>query len=268
MLAPQRKTVFALLAVLLGGATAKATPQGDLNVVQTLTYLDQVGAYYQQLPNYRAKFRYTARRPGEEKPSDTFMGTITVQGNQYRLEIPGQTTYVDGTTVWVHVKEAGNKEEVNISDYSPAEEELNFSQIYTLHKEGYTPVDHQTITQGKHRYEVIELEPIDSEDNEGETTALYKHVKLTISQATQRITQWAVTLDDGTEEVYDIKKFKSKIDIRVGYFQFDMAAHKGIEIIDLTEDGRYTSPTAAEGEAAAVPTPAIADDHAISTTTN
>src|SRR5688572_18985018 len=111
---------------------------------KALETLDAMSKKYKSIPAFEANLAYTLTND-VEKINEEFKGKITVKGDKYRLVLPEQEVINNGTTVWTYLPEA---KEVNIDNYDPNSDELNFSKFYEVYKKGYKYMYLEDKTEG------------------------------------------------------------------------------------------------------------------------
>ena len=151
-------------------------------------------------------------------------GTAFVKQNKFKLDLLFATTWFDGKTQWVLLKDAN---EVNISNPSP-QELITISPLalLNLYKTGYNlkkPV-RKTI-QGKELLQ-IELTPTDSSRE-------FKNLTITLDKNTNSVTNVSFTTREGIKNTLTITKYQSDNNFSNDLFTFNKFNHPGVEVIDL-----------------------------------
>lgn len=199
--------------------TAAEVVQNDSRAEKTL---NEMSKKYQAMKAYTASFSQTLENPNS-KIKETMKGDITVMGNKFRLAMDGHEVINNGTTIWTFMK---NENEVNISNYDAADEEITPNQIYNMYQKGYKYNFLREEKQGGQVYEIIELTP------EDRSNPVFK-VELTINQKDKTLKSWKMFRNNGNRYTYDITNFVPNPTVAANDFTFDKAKYKGVKVIDL-----------------------------------
>lgn len=184
--------------------------------------LNAVSKKYEALKSYKADFGYELENTSA-KVNEKFSGEIFVKGSKFNLKLGAQEIINNGSTVWTFLKE---ENEVNVSDYSPDEDEINPTKIHTMYRQGfkYLLTDDENI-KGE-IFKVVELVP------ENKKKQFFK-IKIWISKKDNSISRWKIFEKNGNRYLYIINKFQSNIKLEDAQFTFDKAKYPGVEVIDL-----------------------------------
>jgi outer membrane lipoprotein carrier protein len=212
---PSAPAVAAKPAVTAAAEMAQKDPRAEKT-------LNEMSKKYQAMKAYSASFSQTLENPNS-KVKETMKGDITVMGNKFRLSMDGHEVINNGTTIWTFMK---NENEVNISDYDPADEEITPNQIYNMYQKGYKFNFLREEKQGGQVYEIIELTP------EDRSNPVFK-VELTIHQKDKTLKSWKMFRNNGNRYTYDITNFVPNPPVAASDFTFDKAKYKGVKVIDL-----------------------------------
>lgn len=172
--------------------------------------------------NFQATFTYHSQAP-QEQPGEALQGTITVQGNQYRLVTAEQEIINNGKTVWTYLMAA---KEVQINDYNPDQETATPWAILTNYRQDYSVFSFRTQQVGDQCYEVIDLLVKDK------ACSLLK-ITLTIEQATKHIKRLEALDSNKTLHIFCINHFVTDVALYDTFFSFSPEQYAGIEIIDM-----------------------------------
>ncbi|MDD4246493.1 MAG: LolA-like putative outer membrane lipoprotein chaperone, partial [Dysgonamonadaceae bacterium] len=151
-------------------------------------------------------------------------GTAFVKQDKFKLELLFATTWFDGKTQWVLLKDAN---EVNISNPAP-QELITISPLalLNLYKTGYNlgkPIK-KTI-KGKELIQ-IEMSPIDKSQE-------FKELTITLDKKTNSVTDVSFTTKDGIKSSLAITNYQIDNDFTNDLFTFNKYNHPGVEVIDL-----------------------------------
>ncbi|MGB3617299.1 MAG: outer membrane lipoprotein carrier protein LolA [Catalinimonas sp.] len=209
------------LALLFGLHATTARAQYD---PKAKAVLDAVSDTYQKLDAFKANLT----RSIESAEGDVFAsmnGEIVVSGEKYNLMMDDLQIITDGKTVWSYMKEAN---EVNISNYDPAEGEITPTSIYSLYKEGYKYVLMSEMKADNG--EVIQTIDLEPEDRRSEVSK----IRLMVNKKDKTVRKWIVQeRGTNTRQVFEINKFEPGVPVTGSTFAFSKAAHPGVTEVDL-----------------------------------
>lgn len=207
------RPVFFLISFLVLATAASA--QYDANA---LAVLNAMSTKYKKINAYQATFSQNVKNEIAEV-NESLNGKIFVKGDKYKLEVAGQEIFNNGEEVWSFNKELG---EVTVTVYDPAEQEINLGNIYDLYKEGYK---YNLVTTSAAGERFVELDP------ESRDKSYYK-IKMTIDK-NDELKNFTVLERSGNIYFYEIKGFEPKPNLTDATFNFDMAKHPNVELIDF-----------------------------------
>ncbi len=190
---------------------------------QVEALLDEVGKRYKALSSFKAEFTYSLESPANGV-NEAYKGEILVKGDKFYLKLGSQEIINNGNTVWTYLKD---ENEVNISDYSPDEDEISPNKIYTLYRKGYKYRILDEKTEKSPGNSVIELVPTDK------NKPIFK-VKIFINKKDKSIKSWKMFEKSGNRYTYLISKLtKNPPGVDDKAFVFDKTKYKGVAINDL-----------------------------------
>ncbi|GHM99825.1 hypothetical protein WSM22_13150 [Cytophagales bacterium WSM2-2] len=211
-----KKVVFAFIGVLfVKVSTAQYDPKA-------LEVLEAMSKRYKAITAFEAMFTSTLINESANV-KDEFKGKMTVKGDKYRLELPEQQVYNNGTTVWTYLP--GNKE-VNIDNFDPKSDDLNPSKIFDMYKKGFKYMLLGDKTEGGVPCDEIDLVP-EKKD------AQYFKIKMMISKKDKSVQNWSMFDRSGNRYKYVITKFTPNVKVDDNFFAFDIKKFPGVEAIDL-----------------------------------
>lgn len=208
-----------LFVVVLLGVTVSSYAQYDKKAFEKL---EAMSAKYKNTEAYKSEFIYSLINDVENIQED-FVGTITVKGDKFILDLDEQEIYNNGVTVWTYLPDVN---EVNIDNYNPVENEITPSKIYTAYKEGYKyiylgdeKVDGKSVS-------VIDLIP----DNKN---SQFFKIKLLISNKDSSLIGWTIFDKSGNKYKYSITDYTPDVKVEDKDFEFNTKKYPGVEVIDL-----------------------------------
>jgi len=149
---------------------------------------------------------------------------ITVKGQKFKLEIPGNTIVCDGKTIWNYNKDA---KEVTIKNFDAENDEQNPAKIFTMYENGYKYKYSNDEKVGAANCAVIDLFPAVKPEKKK-----FHTVKLYVDKTKKQIAKLGMLMKDGGQNVYDIKAFKPNTEIADAIFTFDTKGLKPDQISD------------------------------------
>lgn len=189
---------------------------------KALEILEAMSKKYKAIEAFEADISYTLSND-VEKINEEFKGKITVKGEKFRLALPEQEVYNNGTTVWTYLPDA---KEVNIDNFDPDSDDINPSKIYEIYKKGFKYLYLSDKTEGGVMCEEVDLVP-DKKD------AQYFKIKMMIVKKDKSIQSWTMYDKAGNRYKYTISKFNPNLKVDDAFFTFDPKKYPGVEVIDL-----------------------------------
>ncbi len=216
-----KKIILLSICSVLNFAFAYSTEiptQNTASKAKAGLILDAMSKKYAAIPSFNATFTYST-----EGLKDSYKGDVTVKGKKFRLKLAGQEIFNNGVTVSTFIKESN---EVNVSNFDPAEEGINPAKIYTIYKKGYKYTFIEEQKAGTKVYEVVELTP-------EKATSQVAKVRITVDKKDKSVKSWKITTKDGKKQNFKIDKYVVLKGISDGYFTFDKTKYPGVEVVDL-----------------------------------
>ena len=183
--------------------------------------LDAVSAKFKTYSSVQAKFSLKIENAtGKSLGNKT--GTVYMKGNKYRISVPGQEIYSDGSNVWTYDKSSN---EVTINKIDPASNSITPQKLFTnfYDKDFLYKLNDNVKINGKKMQE-IELTPIDK------TKAFHK-VILYVANAAINTTK--IFEKTGNRYTYSVNSLIANTAIPEATFAFDAKAFPGVEVVDL-----------------------------------
>ena len=148
-------------------------------------------------------------------------GTLILKGEQFRIDMEKQLIVNNGTTHWIYLKEMN---ELTIMDYDSEDEDaLSPNKLFTVYNEDYKNAYVQAKSINGERMHIIDLFPKES--------GPIMKIRLTINALKNQISILALYDKNGGVYTYNIKNFKSNLDVVP--FNFDATNYPEVEVIDL-----------------------------------
>jgi len=189
---------------------------------RALTILDNMSNKYQNMGAYLANFTYSLHNE-QEGISESFDGSLLVEGDKFRLIMAGQEIYCNGNTVWTYIEEIN---EVNIDNYYPEEMEMSPSNIYAAYKKGYKYQFIEEIKTNGSTSQIVDLVPED-------TGSPFFKIRLEIGKDNLNLNSWEIFDKNGNRYNYSVKSVQVQANKSQKEFEFDLKRYPGVEVIDL-----------------------------------
>lgn len=189
--------------------------------------LDDMGKKYQTVKSFKAEFTYTLESPAKNGVKENFKGGITVKGNKFYLDLGSQEVINNGTHQWTIMKD-GKNIEVTKSDYTPDEDDITPTKIYTVYKKGFKYTVNTEANDNKVANDVIDLIP------EDKSKPVFK-IRIVIAKKDNSIKSWKIFEKNGNRYTYVVSKFTPNVPVEDKLFVYDPKKFKDAEFVDLTE---------------------------------
>ncbi len=185
--------------------------------------LDEVSKKYKAIPSFKAGFSILRESPNSGKANETDNGEITVKGSKFHLKLKDQEIYNNSAKVWTYLRTSN---EVTINNYSPDDDELNPTKIFTVYKKGFKYSLAGEEKEAGQVYDVIDLSPEKAKNQQ-----VYK-IKLIINKKDKSLKRWRVFEKNGNRYTYTITNF-TPVTLEDKDFVFDKTKYKGVEEVAL-----------------------------------
>jgi len=217
------KVLIALLfaQTLLPAQTPAAPETSD---PQAKKVLDKIRKKYDAYKTVELAFSLTIEVPGEDK--EVRKGTITQEGQKFRLDMSDQIIISDAVTTWVYEKKA-NEVQINNADPNDANSLLSPKDLLNRYQKGdYLYAITDKTTEGNKVLTQIEFKPKDRNSE-------YAKLRLSIDETSGTIQNLKAFAKDGSRYTFSITKLSPNITLPVNMFSFDKNAFKGVRVEDL-----------------------------------
>ncbi|MDX9928291.1 MAG: outer membrane lipoprotein carrier protein LolA [Bacteroidales bacterium] len=209
-----KKYLFILMAIT---AWNPSPAQEDPEAVMIL---DRFSNAVKAAPSISMEFFMTTTDLPENR-TDTLTGAIVISGDKYRLTMPESTTWFNGTDNWNYMPSV---KEVTITRPSP--DDISFfskpSLLFGMYRQDYKArLTDQTSSEW-----IIDLYPNDIKSD-------MIRVRLSIGKQGLDLRTAEYKTRNGLTIRLDIRQYNLKFKPDSKYFDFNPAAYKGVEIIDM-----------------------------------
>jgi outer membrane lipoprotein-sorting protein len=156
-----------------------------------------------------------------ENRTDSIEGSVVIAGDKYRLTLPENTTWFNGTDSWNYMPSVN---EVVIT--RPEEEDLSFfskpSLLFEMYKDDYRV----RLVEESSSLQVIDLYPKDIRSD-------MIRIRLTINKKGSELRTAEYRTRDGITVTLEVTEYNLKFKPDNNFFDFNPSDYKGIEIIDM-----------------------------------
>ncbi|MFT3910661.1 MAG: outer membrane lipoprotein carrier protein LolA [Ferruginibacter sp.] len=210
-----------LMILIISGVQAQAPKGMGSSDPEAKKVLDAVSAKFKSFKSVTAKFLLNIEN-AEGKNVGSKKGTVYMKGNKYRVTIPGQEIFSDGSNTWTYDKSAN---EVTINKIDPTANSITPQKLFTnfYDKDFLYKLNQNVKINGKTMQEV-ELTPIDK------TKAFHK-VLVYVDKSSINTTK--VFEKTGNRYTYSVSSMITNGVIDDGTFIFDAKKYPGVETVDL-----------------------------------
>ena len=205
-----------LITLLLLAAVA-AFSQKDPEAVKVLSEFSKRAA---SAPSVKIDFDIVAYDAQEDQETE-LGGTAVIKGDSYMLTLPDNLIRTDGKAVWNYMPEVN---EVTITAPDPSD--VSFiskpSLLFTMHEKGFKV----RLLEQNAREWIIDLYPEDI------STGLVR-IRLAIGKSLYDLRSAEYKTREGITLTLTASGYDLTFRPPTGYFTFNPADHKGVEVIDM-----------------------------------
>jgi len=206
-----------IILVIFLFAFFKVSGQSDAEAIKIL---DSFSSKALSAPSVSMKFQLVTVNIARGT-KDTLNGSVILAKDQYRLELPNNIIWFNGTTLWNYLVA---EKEVTIT--KPDRKDDSFmnrpSSIFTLYKKGYKI---RLLEENPVSW-VIDLYPED-------TNSELVRVRLTIGKTMLNLINAEYKRKDGITAFLNVKEYNLKTIPDASFFVFNPKNYRDVEIIDM-----------------------------------
>lgn len=203
-----------LLSIIL---TASLSGQND---PKAISILDKFSLKASSAPSVSMKFLFV-RNDQVQKSIDTVAGSVVLSKDSYKLELPDNIIWYNGATSWSFLPA---EDEVTITE--PDKKDNSFesrpSLIFNMYKDGYKC---RLLEENSDAY-LIDLYPTDIKND-------IIRVRISIAKPSLDLKSFEYKMRDGVVITLKVTGYSIAGKPAAGFFEFDTAKHRGVEIIDM-----------------------------------
>lgn len=206
------QALFTLLMLLLLAGGGRAQAQDADQLVRRLE------EKYNSDQALKAQFTQTVSQGGQ---TNTLSGTLTLQGDRYRVTTDQQTLVTNGETTWIYTPARG---QVLVNDYVEDETAFSPSRFFDGYRERYRVSDVRTTQREGEKHYVLTLKP----KQEG---AFFREVTLWMRASDAVVTRLAVRDANQSKMTFALRDVSFGVETDASTFRFD--APQDAEVVDL-----------------------------------
>jgi outer membrane lipoprotein carrier protein len=215
-----------IMGLVAQTALAQSPPKPESNDPGAKALLDKVRKKYEGYKTIEAAFALTIELPGQ--PKEVQRGTISQDGNKFRLDMTDQVIVSDGQSTWIYLKK-NNEVQINKADPGDMSESgfMTPKDLLKRYEKGdfiYSTVD-PTTENGK-SVTNIEFKPKDKKSE-------FSKLRLAIEEKTLTIVSIKAFAKDGSRYTFGISKLSPNKKFASGHFTFDVKKYPGVKVEDL-----------------------------------
>jgi len=210
--------IISFVAVLSLNAQPKGMGKSD---PEGKKVLDAVSAKFKTYKSVQAKFILKIENAAG-KNLGTKNGNVFMKGTRYRVSVPGQDIFSDGSNVWTYDKSSN---EVTINKIDPTANSITPQKLFTnFYDKDFLYKLNGTVKQGTKNMQEVELTPIDK-------TKPFHKVLLHVSNNVINTTK--IFEKTGNRYTYSVNNMATNGVIPDATFVFDVKKYPGVEVVDL-----------------------------------
>lgn len=220
-----KKLLFSLFGLLLlGSISAQSGAPAEKNDPEAKKVLDKIRKKYEAYKNIEAAFSLSIEVPGQ--PKEVQKGTISQEGDQFRLEMDQQIIVSDTKTTWVYLKK-NNEVQLNNADPNADNGFLTPKELLKRYQKGdflYAITD--KISEAGKVLTQIEFKPKDKNSE-------YSKLRLSIDEKAGTLNSIKAFGKDGSRYTFLITRLTPNKQFPTGTFSFDSKKYPGVRVEDL-----------------------------------
>ena len=192
--------------------------------------IDDMVAQFKSYPSVSISFSANVSQRQDDSETEQ-EGQLWLKGNRYKLEIPDQVFYFDGSKIYHHLRKV---KEVNVAKPDPDNDDEDFQLMnpqtwfHLTSKNFESNLLKESTQNGRKVYE-IDLYPIRLK------TTKYSRIRVMVEKTTLQIVYLHVFMIDETQYAISFKPYNIlPTALRDSFFVFNRLEHPDVEVIDLT----------------------------------
>ncbi len=175
--------------------------------------------------NFTADLSYTMVNK-EMDINEEKKGKIYVEGDKYRIEMPGQIIISDGKTLWTYIEDS---DEVMVSNVEDNDQSISPTKILTSYNKDYIAKFGSEAKYKKGDKRIIYLKPGKSavKDNN------FDKMSVVIDVKKKMLDSFSIYDKSGNVFTYHILNLKPNVDLPPDTFKFNPEKYPDVEVVDM-----------------------------------
>ena len=182
--------------------------------------LDKLSATTKSYKNMTIGFDFIFKNTSQNI-NENQKGTLTLKGDNFRLEMEGQIIINDSENQWVYLTDMN---EVQIMDHDPEDDMMSPNKLFVIYEEGYKYTYVGAESDGKARLHIIDLFP--------EESGPFIKIKLAIDAVKEQLNTITIFDKNGGTYSYKVNTFTTNSS-NLAPFTFNLTKYPDVEVIDL-----------------------------------
>ncbi len=213
-----KKLTFIVVALL--NLFALSAQDASTHDSEAKKILDKVSGKTKSYKDMSIVFKYTIENK-QQDISETHDGYAFMQGQKYKIIIPGNEIVSDGKTVWSILSDAT---EVTITEPSPDDDSMfNPAKMFTIYEKGFK---YRYLGEDGTNY-VIDLYPEKANEKN------FSRVRLLVDKINSRLMGIQTFRKDGYIFTINVTHFNTNSGLSPEFFSFKKENYSSFEIIDM-----------------------------------
>jgi chaperone LolA len=211
-----KKLFLTLIVMNLSWVVASAQPKEAQKLLEDV--INKVSGY----KNFEADLSYTMVNK-EMDINEEKQGKIFVEGDKYRIEMPGQIIISDGKTLWTYLEDS---EEVMVSNLEDNDESISPTKILTSYNKDYEAKFASDPKYKKGELKLIYLKPGNKNKN-------FEKMSVLVDSKKKDLISFSVYDKNGNVFTYHILNLKPNVSLPSDTFTFDPEKYPDVEVVDM-----------------------------------
>jgi outer membrane lipoprotein carrier protein len=219
-----KRFITGLFLLTIFTCSLNAQPKGmGKNDPEAKKVLDAVSAKFKTYKGVQSTFTLKVENSAG-KSMGTKSGTVYMKGTKYRVSVPGQEIFCDGSNISTYDKAAN---ELTITKIDPTANSITPQKMFTnFYDKDFLYKLNDDVNVGGKQVQEIELTPIDK------SKPFFK-VLVYVDEKKQTIASTKVFEKAGNKYTYSVTKMNANAPVSDDLFVFDAKKYPGVEIVDL-----------------------------------
>ena len=219
------KNIVAILIAICCTVSVFAQTEAETSDPKAKAILKKMEAKYETYKTVGADFTLTIEIPEEEK--EVQKGSISQQGDKYRVDLEHQAVYSDGKSLWLYMKHSNEVQINDVDDFEDDGEMLSPKDLLRIYeKEDFI---YQLVNEDYENgvmIQQIEFKPTDKDSE-------YAKMRVTIDKKKLEIKRIKAFSKDGSRYTMEVQKFKPNQKYGSADFVFNPDEYPDIFVEDL-----------------------------------